>query len=86
MNKVMTQPGPRASLAVQGPFDEFSIDAIGPLPETENGFKYILVAVDNFSKFLFGAPAVNTDADSAAKFILSLGAIFPYPKAFTPRV
>ena len=33
------------------PFELCAMDIVGPLPETVNGNKYILVFVDHFSKF-----------------------------------
>ena len=29
-----------------------SVDTLGPLPEDENGFSFIVIIVDNFSKFV----------------------------------
>ena len=33
------------------------MDALGPLPEDENGFSFIVVIVDSFSKFVGLYPA-----------------------------
>ena len=75
-------PTARASLSVKSPFDEVSVDVLGPLTKTDDGFEFAIVAVDNFSKFIWAAPIKDTTAHSAAAFILSLGSTFPYPKAF----
>lgn len=33
-----------------GPMERVAVDVLGPLPETERGNKYILIAMDYFSK------------------------------------
>ena len=75
-------PTARASLSVKYPFDEVSIDVLGPLTKTEDDFEYAIVAVEGFSKFVWAAPIKDTSARSATAFLLSLGSTFPYPKAF----
>ena len=72
----------RASLMTKGPFDECSLDVIGPLPPDENGNKFIIVMIDNFSHFVFAEPIKDTTAESAAKFIIKVSATFGLPKAF----
>ena len=72
----------RASLMTKGPFDECSLDVIGPLPPDVNGNKFIIVMIDNFSHFVFAEPAKSTEAESAAKFIIKISAQFGLPKAF----
>jgi len=37
-----------------------SVDTLGSLPEDENGFSFIVVIVDNFSKFVGLYPARST--------------------------
>jgi hypothetical protein len=39
------------NLLGEAPMMELSVDSVGPLPEDENGNKFILVIIDNFSKF-----------------------------------
>ena len=72
----------RASLMTKGPFDECSLDVIGPLPPDVNGNKFIIVMIDNFSPFLFAEPIESTEAECAAKFIIKISAQFGLPKAF----
>ena len=72
----------RATLMTKGPFDECSLDVIGPLPPDENGNKFIIVMIDNFSHFVFAEPIKDTTAESAAKFIIKISATFGLPKAF----
>ena len=42
------------------PLQELSIDTLGPLPEDEFGMRYIILIVDNFSKFFGLYPEKNT--------------------------
>lgn len=59
--------------------DTISIDAIGPLPTTEDGYSYIIVIVDTFSRFVILAPARDTTANSAADAILKWCGLFGFP-------
>jgi hypothetical protein len=63
-------------------FEELSIDLIGPLPETEDGMRYIIAVIDGFSRFCFAAPCKDATAISAAKFIHALSGTFGYAKAY----
>lgn len=47
---------------VDKPFQVVSCDLIGPLPRSNRGFKFILVIVDNFSKFSIVVPLRNATA------------------------
>lgn len=47
------------------PFELVTCDLIGPLPRSKSGYKYILVIVDSFSKFMAAIPLRN----STAKFV-----------------
>ncbi|GKT34346.1 hypothetical protein ADUPG1_007714 [Aduncisulcus paluster] len=35
-------------------FEHISVDTVGPLPEDNNGYKHLLVAIDDFSRTLLG--------------------------------
>jgi len=54
------------------PFDIVGMDFIGPItPATiPSGFKYIIIAVDYFSRFLFAAPATNATGEFAVQLLL----------------
>jgi len=54
------------------PFDMVGMDFIGPItPATiPSGFKYIIIAVDYFSRFLFAAPATNATGEFAVRLLL----------------
>jgi hypothetical protein len=49
--------------------ERISLDSLGPLP-TSNGFVYILVIIDNFTRFIDLYPCVSTGAKEAASHIL----------------
>ncbi len=53
--------GPVNSLHVTQIGEEMSVDVIGPLPKTTNGYdEYIIVAIDGFSRNMFAQPAKST--------------------------
>jgi hypothetical protein len=56
-------------IPVQGPFHKIGIDIKGPLPITSNGNRYILVAMDYFTKWPEAKAIPNTKAETVAKFI-----------------
>ena len=78
----LAKPVARASLMTKAPFDECSLDVIGPLPEDKDGNKFIIVMIENFSHFIFAEPAKDTTAETAARFIHKVGGMFSFPKAF----
>jgi hypothetical protein len=47
----------------------WGIDIVGPLPETENGNKYIIVAVEYLTKFPEALPLKDIKAKTVAQFI-----------------
>lgn len=51
----------------QHPFDNVSIDTIGPLKIAENGNKYALTMMCDLSKYLVTAPIANKEANTVAK-------------------
>ena len=59
---------------------ELSIDTFGPLPEDEFGMRYIILIVDNFSKFVGLYPEKNTSTLEFVKAFLSWVGIFSVPK------
>src|SRR5205807_1815332 len=53
------------------PFAHIRIDVMGPLPVTRNGKRYIILAVDFFTKYLEGIAVDEVDAQTVAQFIHS---------------
>ena len=51
------------------PFDHWGIDLVGPLPVTERGNRYIIVATDYFIRWPEAKPAKQATASAVADFI-----------------
>jgi len=63
------------------PFHRIHMDILGPLPETAEGFKYILSITDAFSKWLIAVPMINQTAISVSQaFVDNLITKFGCPK------
>src|SRR3954452_11656393 len=64
---------PEASSAdiMAAPFSHIGIDVMGPLPRTLTNKRYIILAVDFFTKWTEAVAVPNTDAQTVAKFIYS---------------
>ena len=50
-------------------FERWGIDIVGPLPQTEDGYRYIVVAIDYFSRWPEARPLTHANARQVAKFI-----------------
>ncbi len=50
-------------------FHRVTLDTVGPLPETKSGNKYILVAIDHYSKWCEAKAVADHGAKTAAKFL-----------------
>ena len=59
------------------PFDRIHMDFLGPLKETKEGYKYILLIIDSFSKFPEAFPTFTQEATEMVK-ILYNGIICQY--------
>src|SRR6266540_1751454 len=57
------------SIKVKEPFYQWEIDIVGPLTETSQGNKYIVVAIDYFTKYSKTKALINANAKSVANFI-----------------
>jgi hypothetical protein len=62
------------------PLASLSVDTLGPLPEDENGFSFIVVIVDNFSKFVGLYPARSTTSKDFISTFMQWVGIFGVPK------
>lgn len=61
------------------PFHTVHVDALGPLPISE-GYKFILVIVDSFSKFTQLYPIHRQDAEELKRVIMQAISLFGVPK------
>jgi hypothetical protein len=46
------------------------LDFIGPVPQSSNGYKYILVCTDYLSRYAITQATINCTAETAAKFLV----------------
>ncbi|XP_011687455.1 PREDICTED: uncharacterized protein K02A2.6-like [Wasmannia auropunctata] len=61
------------------PFQTLHIDHLGPLEETIDGYKYILVMIDAFTKFVWLQATKSTGTTEVVKHLESLFNNFGYP-------
>lgn len=50
------------------PFDMWGIDLMGEFPRAKNGFEYLVVVVDYFSKWIEAKPLVHPTEDNVLQF------------------
>ncbi len=60
----------RFTTAAYEPFARISLDTIGPLPESDEGYKFILVIIDCFTRIVELYPCRSTEADEAAQYLI----------------
>ena len=63
--------GPQQSYNVGAPIERIAIEVLGPLPETEHGNKYLLIAMDYFSMWPEAYPLPNQEAITVAKVLVN---------------
>jgi len=63
-----TRTEPLHPIKVGQPFDRIGMDIVGPLPTTEQGNKYIVVATDYLTKWPEAQALTNTKAISVVPF------------------
>eukprot|EP00762_Andalucia_godoyi_P003229 ANDGO_01040.mRNA.1 Retrovirus-related Pol polyprotein from transposon 17.6 len=68
------------STMVSEPFDTLAIDTVGPLPVDEAGHKYLIVAIDAFSRFVELRSAPDCTAKEAARLILDIVGRYGAPR------
>ena len=57
------------------PMDMLGIDFVGPIsPTSTQGYRYILIVVDYFSRYLFAEATVSTNGETVVKFVRCGGA------------
>jgi len=82
-----TRLGPTPVLAevctttVTEPFECVAFDTIGPLDEDEDGFKFVIVAIDVFSRFVELWAAHSTGSAETVDFMLSLFGRYGAPES-----
>lgn len=53
----------------KGPWESLQLDFIGPLPSARGGYRYCLVIIDKFSKWVEAIPTRNNTANSVARVL-----------------
>ncbi len=61
---------PMGQYNVGSPMERVAVDVLGPLPETDAGNKYLLLAVDYFSKWPEAFPLPNQEAQTVAEVLV----------------
>ena len=61
---------PLGTYVVGSPMERVAIDVLGPLPMSESGNKYILIAMDYFTKWPEAYPIPNQEAETVAKVLV----------------
>ena len=51
------------------PFAIWGIDILGPFPKAQGGYKFLLLGIDNFTKWIEAEPVRNITQDVAVKFL-----------------
>ncbi|CAG2212387.1 unnamed protein product [Mytilus edulis] len=63
--------GPMKQYLVGAPLERVAIDILGPLPETKNKNKYILVITDYFSRWAESYPMPDQEAETVTRIFVS---------------
>ncbi|XP_021986727.1 protein NYNRIN-like [Helianthus annuus] len=61
---------PMISVSTSWPFQKWAIDIIGPLPEGPGGVKYVVVAIDYFTKWVEARPLAKITGEQMRRFVL----------------
>ena len=59
---------PLSSIIVTRPWQLVGFDFMGPFNSTKRGKKYIIIAIDHYTKFVEGAATASFDAETTAEF------------------
>ena len=69
---------PLQPMITKSPFECLACDFVGPLPEF-NGFKYLLVVIDYYSRYPFVFPTRNMDTSTVTEKFLEIFSQYGYP-------
>ena len=77
---------PAQTLATYAPMVKISMDTIGPLDEDEDGFKYVLVIIDHFTRWVELHATRTVSAEEATPCCCLTSAATDSPKQCRPTV
>jgi transposase InsO family protein len=69
----------RFTTAAYEPFTRISLDSIGPLPESTEGFIHILVVIDCFTRIIELYPCKTLEAEEAAQHVVDFFSRYGIP-------
>jgi hypothetical protein len=69
MGSIHSEDEELKSIPVCDLFYRVAMDTVGPLPETKSGNRYILVAIDHYSKWCEAKAVADHGAKTAARFL-----------------
>jgi ribonuclease HI len=78
--QTMKHVNPLPPIDVSCPFTVWGINIVGILPRAPDGFRYLFVGVDTFTKWMEVVPVVNITQDAAVKFLHSIIYRFGMPR------
>ncbi|KAJ0522946.1 putative nucleotidyltransferase, Ribonuclease H [Helianthus annuus] len=61
---------PMVPVSTSWPFQKWAIDIIGPFPKCPEGVKYVVVAIDYFTKWIEAKPLAKITGDQMRRFVL----------------
>lgn len=62
-----------------GPLSTFHNDHMGPMPSTSKNYRYVLVIVDAFTKFVWIFPVKSTTTEETKNKLLNVTSVFGNP-------
>ena len=69
----------QAKVVVNSPMELLGIDFIGPFPRFDNGYNWILICADYFSRFTWAEATERNDSDTVIRFLKTLFETFGFP-------
>nr|KUM48673.1 hypothetical protein ABT39_MTgene4688 [Picea glauca]QHR92683.1 hypothetical protein Q903MT_gene6731 [Picea sitchensis] len=69
--KMRVHPAPLYPVITVGPFTKWGVDYTTCNPASPKGHKYIIVAVDYFTKWAEAMPTFSCDGETAAHFVFN---------------
>lgn len=66
-HQIPTKMPMQITTTAKRPFERVALDIVGPLPESLEGYQYLLTFQDDLSKFVGAVPIKNQDADTVAR-------------------